>query len=331
MPVDEQEEGAAQLTHRGYDDQTKGVVRLSAFIEYWREETEPWDECDRFFRLLSKMEALSKGPRAGSRGVEPVDFMPYLEELLAFHPGLAFLESTPEFQEKYARTVVARVYYHLDPMATQVLGPRQMRISKPSLTRAFHTVDMEEDINVVTQFFSYEHFYVLYCKFWELDGNHDFLLSREDLSKMQNLTHSVLDRVFQGAGRPSVSLTQGHMCYEDFVCFLLSEEDKTSEESLRYWFRVVDLDGDGRITKSEMAHFYREQTVLMQELGMEPIKLDDVVTQMTDLLNPTQPGIFRLADFLHPSRVKLTGVLFSALFNLNKLQTFEQRDPMVVK
>jgi len=30
-------------------------------------------------------------------------------------------------------------------------------------------------------YFSYEHFYVLYCKFWELDSDHDFLLDREDV------------------------------------------------------------------------------------------------------------------------------------------------------
>ena len=40
-------------------------------------------------------------------------------------------------------------------------------------------MDVEEDINVVNDYFSYEHFYVLYCKFWELDGDHDFLLSRQ--------------------------------------------------------------------------------------------------------------------------------------------------------
>lgn len=31
----------------------------------------------------------------------------------------------------------------------------------------------------VTEFFSYEHFYVLYCKFWELDNDHDFYISKE--------------------------------------------------------------------------------------------------------------------------------------------------------
>jgi hypothetical protein len=44
-------------------------------------------------------------------------------------------------------------------------------------------VDDEEDINKVTKYLSYEHFYVLYCRFWELDGDRDYRISREDLLK----------------------------------------------------------------------------------------------------------------------------------------------------
>jgi serine/threonine-protein phosphatase 2A regulatory subunit B'' len=58
-----------------------------------------------------------------------------------------------------------------------VIDARALRRS--NLLSAFHTVDVEEDINVVNDYFSYEHFYVLYCKFWELDADHDFLLSRQ--------------------------------------------------------------------------------------------------------------------------------------------------------
>lgn len=42
------------------------------------------------------------------------------------------------------------------------------------------------------------------------------------------------------------------MGYEDFVWFILSEEDKTSDTSLEYWFRCCDLDGDGKLTASEL-------------------------------------------------------------------------------
>ena len=32
------------------------------------------------------------------------------------------------------------------------------------------------------------------------------------------------------------------MNYEDFVWFMLSEEDKTTIRSITYWFKVIDLD-----------------------------------------------------------------------------------------
>jgi len=36
-----------------------------------------------------------------------------LKELLEKHPGLEFLEATPEFQERYSETVVHRIFYNL--------------------------------------------------------------------------------------------------------------------------------------------------------------------------------------------------------------------------
>ncbi len=48
------------------------------------------------------------------------------------------------------------------------------------------SLEVEEDINLVTQYFSYEHFYVIYCKFWELDGDHDLTISKADLSRHNN-------------------------------------------------------------------------------------------------------------------------------------------------
>lgn len=148
--------------------ETAGTLSIEVFLHYWRDEMEPYDIHDRFFNLTAQPEA---------EVMKPVDFQPFLEELLAFHPGLAFLEGTPEFQAKYARTVIARIFHELDPYAHQAITRRALRHSR--LIDAFHIVDMEEDINLVNDFFSYEHFYVLYCKFWELDTDHDFLLSRQ--------------------------------------------------------------------------------------------------------------------------------------------------------
>lgn len=44
-------------------------------------------------------------------------------------------------------------------------------------------LEQEEDVNQLTEFFSYEHFYVIYCKFWELDTDHDLYIDQRDLMR----------------------------------------------------------------------------------------------------------------------------------------------------
>jgi len=48
------------------------------------------------------------------------------------------------------------------------------------------------------------------------------------------------------------------MSYEDFIYFVLCEEDKTTETSLEYWFKLIDLDNNGIISGYEMEYFYSE-------------------------------------------------------------------------
>ena len=86
------------------------------------------------------------------------------------------------------------------PTRTQVLGPgasggvsgaptREARTSlrnSSSLWGPFQNVALleeEADNNQLTEFFSYEHFYVIYCKFWELDADHDLLIDPQDLAR----------------------------------------------------------------------------------------------------------------------------------------------------
>lgn len=87
-------------------------------------------------------------------------------------------------------------------------------------------VDEEEDINKVTRYFSYEHFYVLYCRFWELDHDRDYRITREDLLKYgdHSLSHMIVDRIFDAAPRPfeQDKINREFLSYEDFIFFMLS-------------------------------------------------------------------------------------------------------------
>lgn len=127
------------------------VVTFEMLENYWRAEMEPYDASDRFFRLVKQPDV---------NYIVRDDFLPFIKALLNDHPGLEFLSSHAEFQEKYALTVITRIFYSVNRCHSGKITSRQIRRS--DLLDAFHQVDEEEDINKVTRYLSYEHFYVLY-------------------------------------------------------------------------------------------------------------------------------------------------------------------------
>jgi serine/threonine-protein phosphatase 2A regulatory subunit B'' len=118
------------------------------------------------------------------------------------------------------------------------------------------------------------------------------------------------------------------MGYEDFCWFVLAEEDKSNPLALEYWFRVVDLDGDGVLRARECAFFYEEQLQRMECLNQEPVLWEDVLCQMSDMLRPERDGVITMRDL---RRCKLAGNFFNVLFNLNKFIAFESRDPFSIR
>ena len=80
-----------------------------------------------------------------------------------------------------AETVIYRIFFTVDRADTGKISWRDYKQSNLFFT--LNLVSNEEDINKVRDFFSYEHFYVIYCKFWELDSDHDFFINEEDFSR----------------------------------------------------------------------------------------------------------------------------------------------------
>lgn len=329
-----QGENKEPATAEGQDGSSVGAdelpadarIPLSLFAEFWKDEIETYDYIDRFFRLVKK---------PNNSSIEKDDLQPFIRELLLYHPGLEFLEAHPDFHPKYATTVTTRIFYIVNTSRCGRISQSELR--KSNLVEVFNTVDEEEDINKVTEYFSYEHFYVVFCRFYELDADRDGRLSREDLMKYgeHGLSHLIVDRIMSVGPRPfpqgrrneDGSDPRASMTYEDYVYFMLSEEDRGNEHSLRYWFACVDLDGDGRIGHMEMRLFYESQVHRMESLGHEVVPFEDVVCQMWDMLKLGDRTYVTLQDFLKPEALKVGGVFFDALFNLNKFIGFEQRDP----
>lgn len=296
------------------------TMSKAQFMRFWKAELSGKNSEVRFFNL-------SKQP--GSPGITREDFKPLMKVLLETHPGLEFLKATPEFQERYMDTVVERIFYCVDLNDDGYISLRELRRS--SLVKVWQSLDDEEDINKIREYFSYEHFYVLYCRFWELDTDHDFVVDKEDFSRYEGhaLSRKAIDRIFEGVPREFKTKQIGKMGFDDFIWFMLSEEDKTSPRAIEYWFKVVDLDNNGLITGHEMQFFYEEQLHRLEYLNQESVTFSDVMCQMTDMLQPTVPNTFTLDDFKRNRQ--LASTFFNALVSLNKFIAYEQRDPFTQK
>lgn len=296
-------------------------VHKQQVVDFVRRHFDGKTAAQRVFHLLSSDKAKSV--------LVPDDFKPLFRYLLDKHPGLEFLQATPEFQERYADTVVMRIFYSLDSNDDGRITWRDFKQS--DLLATLFQVSAESDINVVRQFFSYEHFYVLYCRFWELDTDHDFLIDKEDFSRYEGhaLSRKAVDRIFEQIPRRFKSDVKDKMNYEDFVWFMLSEEDKTTLRSLQYWFRVIDLDDNSIITPHEMQHFYEEQVHRLEYLNHEPILFVDLLCQMNDLVKPSHEGHFHFEE-LRAVKSQI-GIFFNCLVNLNKFISYETRDLFQIK
>ncbi|XP_028790290.1 probable serine/threonine protein phosphatase 2A regulatory subunit B''delta [Neltuma alba] len=305
---------------RKIDANGTGLVTRDAFVDYWiNNNMLTADIATQVYKILKQPDL---------NYLTQDDFKPVLRELLATHPGLEFLQSTPEFQERYAETVIYRIYYYTNRSGNGHLTLRELK--RGNIIDAMQHADEEEDINKVLRYFSYEHFYVIYCKFWELDTDHDFLIDKENLIRYGNhaLTYRIVDRIFSQVPRKFTSKVEGKMGYEDFVYFILSEEDKSSEPSLEYWFKCIDLDGNGVLTRNELQFFYEEQLHRMECMAQEPVFFEDILCQIIDMIGTENESYITLRDL---KGSKLSGSVFNILFNLNKFMAFETRDPFLIR
>uniref|UniRef100_A0A8C7BTP2 Protein phosphatase 2 regulatory subunit B''alpha n=1 Tax=Neovison vison TaxID=452646 RepID=A0A8C7BTP2_NEOVI len=268
-----------------------GFVSAQSFIAMWRKLlNDHHDDASKFICLLAK---------PSSNSLEQEDFIPLLQDVVDTHPGLTFLKDAPEFHSRYITTVIQRIFYTVNRSWSGKITSTEIR--KSNFLQTLALLEEEEDINQITDYFSYEHFYVIYCKFWELDSDHDLYISQADLSRYNDQASSnrIIERIFSGA-----------------------------VTSIEYWFRCMDVDGDGILSMYELEYFYEEQCERMEAMGIEPLPFHDLLCQMLDLVKPAIDGKITLRDL---KRCRMAHIFYDTFFNLEKYLDHEQRDPFAVQ
>ncbi|EJD76416.1 EF hand family protein [Loa loa] len=268
-------------------------ITLMDFASWWNRMTAvAHDEAARFVYTLA-------GPHRNYLIKE--DLAPILKDLIETFPGLHFLREAEEFHSRYVETVIVRIFWAVNRSWTGRITINELRRS--NFLETVKKLETTDDINAITNYFSYEHFYVIYCKFYELDKDHDLIISKIDMSQHCNgaLPPQIIDRIFSGAVTRSpagkrIREALETIGYTDFVAFLLAEEDKRHPTSVEYWFRCLDLDGDGVLSMYEMEYFYNGVKNKMDQHNIDSMRFDDVVCNLLDLIRPKQPNVVSLSD-----------------------------------
>ncbi|VDM36567.1 unnamed protein product [Toxocara canis] len=281
-------------------------ITLADFSAWWSRMTSAaHDEAARFIYTVA-------GPQKNY--IVKEDLAPLLQDLIETFPGLHFLREAQEFHARYVETVTVRIFWSVNRSWSGRINANELRrsnflevhfASSISFYCAFTVRKLEttDDINTITDYFSYEHFYVIYCKFYEIDKDHNLIINKIDLSQHGNgaIPPRVIDRIFSGAvtrgpGGRRVREPLETISYTDFVAFLLAEEDKKHPTSIEYWFRILDLDGDGFLSLYEMEYFYNGVKSKMDQHNIDSMRFDDVVCNLLDLVRPQQPNVITLSD-----------------------------------
>ena len=148
----------------------RSVVSVEMVLSYWNRNMRGLGYAERLFRVLLKQHKDND-----ENVLRDDDLRPFLDEIVSTHRGLRFLDDTPEFQEKYIRTCMSRIFYNLDESCSSSGRITLRSWQQSDISETLLALDNDADVNRITvgSYFSYEHFYVIYCKFWELDEDHD--------------------------------------------------------------------------------------------------------------------------------------------------------------
>nr|BAG56990.1 unnamed protein product [Homo sapiens] len=182
----------------GAGGERTGSVSVHKFVAMWRKILQNChDDAAKFVHLLMS---------PGCNYLVQEDFVPFLQDVVNTHPGLSFLKEASEFHSRYITTVIQRIFYAVNRSWSGRITCAELRRS--SFLQNVALLEEEADINQLTEFFSYEHFYVIYCKFWELDTDHDLLIDADDLARHND--HGAWGhRGGRAARTPSTPFSQG--------------------------------------------------------------------------------------------------------------------------
>jgi serine/threonine-protein phosphatase 2A regulatory subunit B'' len=212
----------------------------------------------------------------------------------------------------------------IDP---ELHGSADLRqLQRADLAGILYSIYQLADVNEAASLFCYQHFYVTFCKFWDLDGDGDGIIANEDVEKFNDsaLSPLICDRFTKSPFAPRSFSPIRMIDFRSFTYLLMCTEDKTTLTSMNFWFRLCDLDDDGVISIHEIEQLYAQQYERMGMTGNDTIPFGDILRQLIDAIRPAHPEFITLDDLIVSKQADL---FFTTLVDIHKFLYREYQAP----
>ncbi|KAH0795656.1 serine/threonine-protein phosphatase 2A regulatory subunit B'' subunit beta isoform X1 [Histomonas meleagridis] len=291
------------------------------FQKFWKDNLYGRDPNERFFRLVRKK---------NRNYVVPNDLAPFVRTIVETHKSLEFLLDEELFLEKFIDFIVTRCFYIMDTELRGTVSLQQFR--KMDIAGVFYNAERMQDVNDSHHIFNYQHFYVAFCKFWDLDADSDSYISKSDLMKFNDSSISpiIIERFVDAKFFPlTANPKKGYVDFTSFVYFLMSTEDKSNLTSINFWYKICDLDDDGLLSIKEVEQLYSVQYERMRITGNETIPFSDILRQLIDVVNAGVKENTSYVAVHDLEKSKMADVFFNTLFDLQKFLVREYQFPVI--
>ncbi|XP_013783319.1 serine/threonine-protein phosphatase 2A regulatory subunit B'' subunit gamma-like [Limulus polyphemus] len=258
---------------------------------------------------------------AGQGYLRECDLENYIVELIPTLPQLDGLEKS--FHSFYVCTAVRKFFFFLDPLRTGKVKIQDiLAYSFLDDLLELRDEDLPKDIQD-SNWFSAPSALRVYGQYLNLDKDRNGMLSKEELARYGTgtLTDVFVERVFQ-----EYLTYDGEMDYKTYLDFVLALENRKEPQSLRYFFRILDVQSKGYLNIFSLNFFFRAIQEQMRVHGQEPVSFEDVKDEIFDMVKPEDPLKITLQNLIDCGQ---GDTVVSILIDLNGFWTYENREVLV--
>jgi len=335
-------------TRASVPDCAKKYFSAKEFLRYARDEecsidTEEFLRC--FQRTIDVETAILDLYSYASESVESGyitehELEQYIFELI---PKLSVLsEMHDSFKPFYVYTASRRFLFHLDMRRTRKLNIKNLCNSIPMeellfMKRVSQYQNHDDTTNHILQEQLNRNWFMpmntlhIYQQYLQLDSDKNGTITREDLLGYQGdgtglqLTQLAIDRIFE------VNLTYAvdgrrEMDYKAFLDLVLAVENRDAPESIKYFWRLLDVDHNGKLNSTNIAHFYNSVASTLKIHRYDAPRESDVIWEIYDMVGLTQDQDITLQ---HLMRSEQGSIVVAILTDANSFWQYDNRESLL--